>query len=156
NDPRPVDGDDVLFAVDQALYSKQGWLELAGALRDAAAGDATRLRGLSDLAYGRRLDGSYSPDLDRYFLITAADESATPDLASYLATGAKAVGLFPHSYWNNGYPELDYGLLDLHSSGAFHGPFRASRTAPTVLEVATTYDPATPYAGALRLARELG
>ena len=29
-------------------------------------------------------------------------------------------------------------------------------SAPTPLEVATTYDPATPYRGALRLARDLG
>jgi hypothetical protein len=155
-DPRAVDGDDVLFAVDQALYSKRGWLVLAAALHAAAAGDGSGLRSLSDQAYGRQIDGTYSPDLDRYFLITAADERSTPDLASYLATGAEAVGLFPHSYWNNGYPELDYGLLALHPSGAYHGPFRASRKAPTVLEVATTFDPATPYAGALRLARELG
>ena len=156
NDPRPVDGDDVLWAVAQALYSKPGWLEIAGALRSAAAGDATLLRELSDRAYGRRLDGSYSPDLDRYFLITAADERYTSDLGSYLATGAEAADLFPHAYWNNGYPELDYGVLDLHPHDVFRGPFRASRTAPTVLEVATTFDPATPYAGALRLARELG
>ena len=38
----------------------------------------------------------------------------------------------------------------------YGGPFTASKSAPTVLEVATTYDPATPFRGAKRLATQLG
>ena len=36
------------------------------------------------------------------------------------------------------------------------GPFTASKSAPTILEIATTYDPATPFRGAKRLATQLG
>jgi len=39
---------------------------------------------------------------------------------------------------------------------AFRGPFTASKSAPKVLEIATTYDPATPFRGAKRLATQLG
>src|SRR4029077_6779816 len=55
-----------------------------------------------------------------------------------------------------GYTELNYGLWPIHDKSAYYGPFTASKSAPTVLEVATTYDPATPYRGAKRLATQLG
>jgi TAP-like protein len=51
---------------------------------------------------------------------------------------------------------LNYGLYDPHSNDFYRGPFHASSSSPTVLEVATTYDPATPYRGALRTAAQLG
>jgi hypothetical protein len=38
----------------------------------------------------------------------------------------------------------------------FAGPFRIAPSSPTPLVVATTYDPATPYRGALSLVRDLG
>jgi hypothetical protein len=38
----------------------------------------------------------------------------------------------------------------------FRGPFRVPRSSPTILVVDTTYDPATPYRGGKRLARDLG
>ena len=57
---------------------------------------------------------------------------------------------------NNGYPELNYGLWPSHDKDAFAGPFKLPHSAPTPLVVATTYDPATPYNGALRLVHDLG
>jgi hypothetical protein len=38
----------------------------------------------------------------------------------------------------------------------FRGPFRVPRSAQKILVVDTTYDPATPYRGGKRLARDLG
>jgi hypothetical protein len=38
----------------------------------------------------------------------------------------------------------------------FGGPFHVPRTPPKILVVDTTYDPATPYRGGKRLARDLG
>jgi hypothetical protein len=37
----------------------------------------------------------------------------------------------------------------------FRGPFRASASAPTILVIGTTYDPATPYREAIRLVSQL-
>ena len=54
--------------------------------------------------------------------------------------------MFNHFWFNTGYVELNYGLWPIHAKDAFSGPFTASKSAPTVLEVATTYDPATPTA----------
>jgi TAP-like protein len=56
---------------------------------------------------------------------------------------------------NNGYVELNYGLWPARDHDAYRGPFRVPDSAQTPLVVATTYDPATPYRGALRLVHDL-
>jgi pimeloyl-ACP methyl ester carboxylesterase len=155
-DPRPVDGDDLIGGAVLAMYAKQLWPFLVQALQGAAAGDGTGFRQLADFFYGRNADGSFDPGLDRYFLITAADQRYEHGVGLYLDAGNQSWGLFDHSWWNAGYVELNYGLYDAHSNGVYRGPFRASASAPTALEVATTYDPATPYRGALRTAADLG
>src|SRR5262249_2785296 len=74
----------------------------------------------------------------------------------YFKWGDKAWGMFDHDYWNTGYPELNYGLWPAHDRDAYDGPFHIGHSSQTPLVVATTYDPATPYHGALRLVRDLG
>jgi pimeloyl-ACP methyl ester carboxylesterase len=156
DDPRPVDGDDLAAGAVLAMYAKQLWPFFVFALQGAQEGDGTGFRLLSDFFYGRNPDGTYDPGLDRYFLITAADQRYQRGVDLYLDAGDGSWGLFDHSWWNTGYTELNYGLYNPDSNGVYRGPFRASRSAPTVLEVATTYDPATPFRGALRTAAELG
>ena len=163
SDPRPVNGDDMIAGAVLAMYAKQLWPFLVQALQEAANGDGTTFRLLADFFYGRNDDGSYSPGGDRYFLITAADQvyakihgrsNRGADL--YFDAGNHSWGLFPHAWWNAGYVELNYGLYDVRPNDVYRGPFRASNSSPTVLVVATTYDPATPYHGALRTAATLG
>ena len=138
------------------MYAKQIWPLLVQSLQLAQAGDGTGFRLLSDFAYARNDDGTFDPGGDRYFLITAADQKYERGIKQYLDAGNESWGLFDHSWWNTGYSELNYGLYDPHSNGVYDGPFRTSRSAPTALEVATTYDPATPYKGALRTEATLG
>jgi pimeloyl-ACP methyl ester carboxylesterase len=163
DDPRPVGGDDLIAGAVLAMYAKQLWPFLVQALQEAHNGDGTTFRLLADFFYGRNSDGTYSPGGDRYFLITAADQAYEyvhghhnqgADL--YFNAGNHSWGLFTHAWWNTGYTELNYGLYNPHSNDVYRGPFRASNSSPTVLEVATTYDPATPYRGALRTAAQLG
>jgi len=156
DDPRPVDGDDILAAATLATYAKQFWPLLAEGLHDARGGDATLLRLLSDAFYGRNDDGTYDPGGDRYFLITAADQRYERGVQPYLDAGDESWGLFDYTWWNAGYVELNYGLYNPHPDSVYRGPFRAARSAPTMLEVATKYDPATPYRGALRTEAQLG
>jgi pimeloyl-ACP methyl ester carboxylesterase len=163
DDPRPVDGDDMIAGAVLAMYAKQLWPFLVQALQEAHNGDGTTFRLLADFFYGRNSDGSYSPGGDRYFLITAADQlyqrvhgHHNNGAELYFDAGNHSWGLFPHAWWNAGYAELNYGLYDPRSNDVYRGPFRASGSSPTVLEVATTYDPATPYRGALRTAAQLG
>jgi pimeloyl-ACP methyl ester carboxylesterase len=155
-DPRPVDGDDINFAAANELYAKEFWGELAEALAEAEAGDGSFIRDLVDGSYGRNDDGTYGNGLDLYFTIGASEERYPRDVDFYLDRGDEAWGTFNHDYWNNGYPELNYGLWPSHDRDSFDGPFKLPNSAPTPLVVATTYDPATPYNGALRLVRDLG
>ena len=156
SDPRPVGGDDLIAGAMLAMYAKQLWPLLVEALQEAQNGDGTTFRVLADAFYGRNDDGTFSPGTDRYFLITAADQSYEPGIRAYLDSGNHSWGLFDHAWWNTGYVELNYGLYQPNSNGVYGGPFRANRSAPTMLEVATTYDPATPYKGALRTEAQLG
>jgi pimeloyl-ACP methyl ester carboxylesterase len=155
-DPRPVDGDDIDAGAILAMYAKQFWPILAGALQQAKAGDGTGFRELADAFYARNDDGTYDPGLDRYFLITALDQRYERGVGLYLDAGNHSWGLFDHAWWNAGYVELNYGLYNVQPNDVYRGPFRASNSAPTVLEVGTKYDPATPYRGGLRTAAELG
>ena len=161
DDPRPVDGDDMIAGAVLAMYAKQLWPFLVQALQEAHNGDGTTFRLLADFFYGRNPDGTYDPASDRYFLITAADQvyqriHGHHGIDLYLDAGNHSWGLFPHAWWNEGYVELNYGLYNPRPNDVYRGPFHASGSAPTVLEVATTYDPATPYRGALRTEAALG
>jgi pimeloyl-ACP methyl ester carboxylesterase len=156
DDPRPVNGDDILNGTIITLYAKQNWSLLANALSEAAAGDASKLRFLADAAWGNNFDGTFDPGTDRYFTIGAIEQEYPTDVQSYLDAGDNSWGMFDHFYFNTGYTELNYGLWPIHAENAYKGPFTVAKSSPTVLEVATTYDPATPYRGAKRLAAQLG
>jgi pimeloyl-ACP methyl ester carboxylesterase len=152
--PRPVDGDDVLAAAGFATYAKQFWPLLAASLAMAAEGDGTGIRGLVDQFYGWSRNG-YDPSGDRYFAITAVEQHYPRDRRFFLTEGARSWSLFPYTYWNTGYVELPYAYFPIKPVGVFRGPFRAARRATPPLVVATTYDPATPYRGALSLVAQL-
>jgi pimeloyl-ACP methyl ester carboxylesterase len=157
-DPRPVDGDDFNAAAAIMMYAKQFWPFWAEALATAQAGDGTLVRFLVDeLFYGRDPDtGQYDPGTDRFFAIYGAEARWPTDVGTYLREGDQAYGMFNHFYSNHGYSELNFGLWPATAQDAYYGPFHVKNSAPTPLVVATTYDPATPYRGALKLVRELG
>jgi pimeloyl-ACP methyl ester carboxylesterase len=157
-DPRPIKGDDIRGAAFAELYAKFLWGDLAKALADASHGDGSGIRRMIDEDwFGRNEDGTYDPGGDRYFTITAADQRYSHrNLGRYFEIGDLAWGMFDHFYVNNGYSELNYGLYPVQGRDVFRGPFRVPRSSPTILVVDTTYDPATPYRGGKRLARDLG
>jgi pimeloyl-ACP methyl ester carboxylesterase len=157
-DPRPVNGDDVNAAALVPMYAKQLWPVLAQALADAQHGDGSLLRQMVDeLFYGRDPDtGAYDPGLDRFVALYASEANWPRRVSTYLREGDQAWGMFDHFYFNHGYSELNFGLWPVRAQDVYRGPFRIRDSAPTPLVVATTYDPATPYRGALKLVRELG
>jgi hypothetical protein len=144
------------MAAFAAMYSKFAWPDFADALVKAEAGDGTGLRQFADSYWGWQPDGTYDPISDRYFMIGAIEQKYPHGVDTYLQAGDNAWGMFDHFWLNTGYVELNYGLWPIHAKGVFRGPFRASPSAPPILEIATTYDPATPYRGAKRLAAQLG
>jgi pimeloyl-ACP methyl ester carboxylesterase len=156
-DPRPVNGDTALIATALTLYNKRNWPFLAEALSTAAQGDGSDLRFAADLYYGNNLDGTFDPGGDRYFTIGAIEQRYPKnDVGLYLRAGKRSWSEHEHTWWNNGYVELNYGLWPIQDKDAFDGPFHIPNSAVTPLVVATTYDPATPYRGAKNLVRDLG
>jgi pimeloyl-ACP methyl ester carboxylesterase len=157
-DPRPVDGDDLNAAAAIMMYAKQFWPLWAQALAAAQAGDGTLVRAIVDeLFYGRDPEtGQYDPATDRFYAIYGAEAHWPSDIATYVREGDQAWGAFDHFYSNHGYSELNFGLWPATAQDTYEGPYRVKDSAPTPLVVATTYDPATPYRGALKLVRQLG
>jgi pimeloyl-ACP methyl ester carboxylesterase len=155
-DGRVVTGDDLNFVVTGLVYAKQLWPAIAEILAATQAGDATVLRGWADAVWGRNDDGTYDPGTDRYFTLSASEQRYSRDAAHYLDAGDNSWGMFDHAWWNTGYVELNWGLWPVRDRDAYYGPFRAAGDETPPLVVATTYDPATPYRGALRLVRQLG
>jgi pimeloyl-ACP methyl ester carboxylesterase len=156
-DPRPITGDDLRAAALSELYNKAFWPEFARALAAAQNGDGSGIRQIVDEDfYVVNSDGTYDPGLDRYFTIGAAEQNYPRKLDTYMHAGEQAWDQFPHFWLNNGYVELNYGLYPVKAKDAFDGPFKVPNSSPTPLVVATTYDPATPYHGALRLVNDLG
>jgi pimeloyl-ACP methyl ester carboxylesterase len=155
-DPRPVDGDDLRAATNIALFQKQVWPLLAQALAEAESGDGSTVRLLADVFYSRLADGSYDPVSDRFVAITAADQRYPRAVGPYLTAAERSWRKNRHFWAIAGYSQLIYARYPIEDRDAFHGPFRVPSSSPTPLVVATTHDPATPYAGANALVRELG
>jgi pimeloyl-ACP methyl ester carboxylesterase len=155
-DGRAVTGDDLLNATVGLVYAKQNWSLLGELLAVTDAGDGSFLRFVSDILYGLQADGSYDPLTDRYFTLSASEQRYSHDIWHYFDAGDNSWGMFDHAWQNTGYVELNWGLWPVKDRDAFYGPFRAAADETPVLVVDTTYDPATPYRGGLRLARQLG
>ena len=157
-DPRPVSGDDLRLAAADMLTAKFVWGEFAHALTAAANDDGSEIRRIVDeYFYGRQPDGSYDPYLDRAFNLSAIEQRYRKgDIRTYLDAGERCWEQYDHFYHQCGYSELNYGLHPVRARDAFRGPFRNPGRAATPLVIATTYDPATPYRGGLRLVRDLG
>jgi pimeloyl-ACP methyl ester carboxylesterase len=152
---RTIDGDDARAGIADALYDRQEWSFLDSALRLARRGRPLELGFLADAAYDRAPGGGYGPANDAYFTIGAAEQRYPRGLDSYLRAGRRSYARHPHFWFNNGYSELVYRRYPARDHDAYRGPWRLPRSAAAPLVVATTHDPATPYAGARRLVREL-
>jgi pimeloyl-ACP methyl ester carboxylesterase len=151
-DPRPVTADDIRTVTLPLLYAKRNWGLLAAVLAETAAGDGSTVRAILDqVVYA---DGASS---DRYFTIGASEQRYPQgDLDVYLDRGAESWASFPHFWSNSGYAEINYALWPAHDEDAYAGPFDVPESSPAPLVIGTTYDPATPYPGAVSLVADLG
>jgi len=141
----------VLLAAVSALYDQKEWADLEAALARARNGDAAGVLELADRYSQRDRDGHYSNLLDANVVINCADSA---DRVSD-ATVRRAL-----DSWRTKYPLFGtssaLGLLGCQQWRARHPlpPVRAPG-APPLLVIGTTHDPATPYASAQVLTRQL-
>jgi pimeloyl-ACP methyl ester carboxylesterase len=140
-------------AVLQALYSQATWPVLAEALADAARGDGSLLLLLGDPYRGRQPDGSYSNMQDAYEGVTCLDWPAPRDLAAYAALAARftrAAPRFGRILAYNDLPCAFWPVPPVRTPAPVSAP-----TAPPILLVGSTGDPATPYAWAVSVSHQL-
>jgi len=152
---QPVDYGTALLGVLTALYSKKSWPFLGQALAAAWHGDGTDLAFYAYSYAGLQRDGSFSNILSAnaatWFLDLPAPATihAFTALASRLAKSAPNFG--PQVVWSEAMAAcLYWPHRALTQPAAAHAP-----GAPPILVVGSTDDPATPYAWAKALAKQL-
>ena len=140
------------FGIGNALYSEDSWPDLVQALADARDGDGAGLLAQYDDYMQRLDDGTYSNDLEAYFVITCADDpdtggldaaidarsdfqAAAPLIGSTTAAELVVCALLP-----------DFPAPDFQITGAGAGP---------IMVVGNTGDPATPFEGSRNMADTL-
>lgn len=147
---------EAITAVLYAMYSPSLWPMLRAGLRQAVAGDGRGLAELAAFASDRTGPNRYGSNMASAFpAIACWDQPATPGSAG-LATAAQewsrgvAVPELARALaWGNAPCSVWYGHSDLAPA-----PARTSTTAP-MLVIGSSYDPATPYAWAQALNRQL-
>lgn len=141
-----------LTGVLDALYSADSWPKLASALADARAGNGKALLDLAD-DYNQRFHGSYSNIMEANTTISCNDSKPGPS-DDTIRTTAMA--------WSRKYP-----IFGLWAAGSLFTcqqwqpnrtplPLPKAPTSKPVLVVGNLNDPATPYQGAIDLAKTMG
>ncbi|OEJ25133.1 peptidase [Streptomyces agglomeratus] len=140
--------------IAQTLYSREYWKYLEQGLDDADGGNGELLLSLSDSMNGRNPDGTYSNLAAANAAINCVDDKARYDMErakSQLPAFRAASRLFGEAW--------GWGLMGCSAwpvDGQWDTPDVSAPGSAPILVIGTTGDPATPYAGAKRMAEELG
>ncbi|SPE57985.1 Carboxylesterase A precursor [Streptomyces netropsis] len=152
---RRLTQDEAVNGIAAALYSKETWKYLTAGLQEAMGkGTGDTLLLLFDSLAGRNPDGRYSNLQAANRAISCADAEqryTVDDVKANLAEFRKASPVFGESAaWSL------LGCSDWPVKGQWKSPdVRAEGAAPIVV-IGNTGDPATPYEGARKMARQLG
>ena len=143
---------ELYFGAGEALYTDASWPELGAALADLRHGDGRSMLQLSDYYLERTATG-YSNSLEANYAVNCVDRPFPRDNASYqrLADRVRRVA-----------PRLGAAIA-WGSQGCARWPVPATSRphavtgfgSPPIVVIGTTRDPATPYAWAIGLARQL-
>ncbi len=134
--------------VVSALYDLRAWPTLTSALRSAAVdGWGGPLLSLSDQYFQRSTDGTYSSIIESNAVINCVDhpERVAPSPAQELADVTRLQAALPP--WGGNWAVAGCPGMPLPAKGDKLGDVQV-KGAPPILIVATTGDPATPYAAA--------
>lgn len=152
----PLVQSEALTAVFYSMYSPQLWPMLRSALREAARGSGRGLSELAAFATDRTGPDRYGSNMASAFpAIACWDRPAPPGPVGLAAAarrwsrGVAVPELARAMSWGNAPCSVWYG----HTSRPV-APVASTTTAPMVI-IGGTYDPATPYAWAKALHRQL-
>lgn len=159
SDGRTLDSATVGTAISYPLYSQSSWPDLTAMFQDLAKNDADSTFQNADGYNGRNADGTYSDnESDVYAAVTCAEGDLGTDGVPLLQGLAKIDAAAP--ILGKYFAEDDYAVLDAACSNwpepvaKLPAVFDAKGAAP-IMVVATTNDPATPYAGGVSLSKQL-
>jgi pimeloyl-ACP methyl ester carboxylesterase len=140
-----------LSAVGEAMYSQSTWPELATALTEAQGGNGAGLLDLYDRYFVRQADGSYENSLEAFQVISCMDSAERTTVAEDDANVARYQAVAPRlamrtvgDYFCTFFPPPGDPRVGITGKGA--GP---------IVVLGTTGDPATPLAGAEKMAAAL-
>lgn len=151
---RVVTGTEFTNAVAFAMYSTDLWEPLAGALKQAFAGDASGMLMLADYASDRGSDGKYSSNTAAAFTaINCLDYPMNSDTAHMRSDAAALEKASPTFGDLLAYSGLGCKYWPVPATGK-PKPIAAPGAGP-ILVIGTTGDPATPYPWAQSLAKQL-
>jgi pimeloyl-ACP methyl ester carboxylesterase len=147
--PFPVTGDEVRDLAASALYDPTTWRTFAAAVAAAGTDDPAPLVAFAE-AHGSRLVR------DAGVPIQFVDARWPRSIESYLDAGRRAYRMFHHFWFGTGYDDIAAARWPVKDRDALRGEVEHDADALPILVVGGTYDPATPYAGAVELADDLG
>jgi pimeloyl-ACP methyl ester carboxylesterase len=144
-----------VYGVASAMYDQGMWDSLTRALKPLVSdNDGTALMGLADVYADRDSDGRYSGNMMQALpAVNCLDAADSPDLSVYEKRAADTAVLAPVFGRFLGWSGLTCGMWPIPATGAPHRI--TAPTAPPIVVVGTTRDPATPYDWAVRLANQL-
>jgi pimeloyl-ACP methyl ester carboxylesterase len=147
---------EALGAMFYAMYSPAMWPSLRLALRQATRGDGTDLQSMSDFANERTGTNAYATNMASAFpaiscwdMPVAVGKAGLRTAAKVWSRGVAVPDMARAMAWGNASCSQWFGHA---TRGAV--PISSTTTAP-ILVVGTTFDPATPYAWAQSLSRQL-
>ncbi|MEV8311213.1 alpha/beta hydrolase [Streptomyces flavidovirens] len=140
--------------IAQTLYSQEYWKYLEQGLDEADGGNGELLLSLSDSMNGRNPDGSYSNQGAANTAINCVDSKARFDMAQTKAKLREFREISPVFGDFIGWGLL--GCSEWPVNGQWDTPDVSAPGSAPIVVIGNTGDPATPYAGAKKMAEELG
>jgi len=149
----PVGYGVALSGVFAALYSKTSWPILGKALSAAERGDGSYLAALAYVLGGLNPDGAYSNILSASIATECLDQTTPTTIREHKEIARQLAKSAP----DFGSPDAWSGLTCLYWRDRARTPRAAGAASdvPPILVIGSTGDPATPYAWAKELAKEL-
>ena len=141
-------------AVIASLYSNSEWPDLAKAIANATHGDGALLAAIAYSYAGLQQNGSFS-NMTAANVATNCEDNAVPStIAQYKSLAVRMAKVAPDFGASEAWGTLECTYWPVHPTS---GPAPiANHSKSTILVIGSTGDPATPYAGAKSVAKELG
>jgi pimeloyl-ACP methyl ester carboxylesterase len=135
------------------LYSESFWPTLDQSLAATDKGNGALLLRLADFYLARNADGTYDNETDANYAVNCLDRPVPTDIAAYDALGPAYASVSPLFGPAFQYSNLACAYWPVKPTG-HAGPLTVDG-APPILLIGGTGDPATPYAWAQAVNRQL-